>query len=164
MIAQRQVHDAALARRHGRKFVGRARLADSLRGHVGGQPKFFQPHGALIHAIEADLSRVRCRAGEASRGPAIRWRAAIRRLVPAAEGNRARQSSTRISGLSQSRSSVSGGSTVMRYFRRKPPWVTTPRRSSLIFFAAAILSGMDIGKLLAPSSWPSAQSVRTRSS
>src|SRR5271170_1015930 len=62
-------------------------------------------------------------------------------------------SSTRISGRSQLRSSGSGGSTVIRYLRRRPPWVTIPCSSSLIFFAAAILSGMGIKKLLAFSSW-----------
>src|SRR4029077_6849817 len=52
--------------------------------------------------------------------------------------------STRISGRSQSRSSGKGGSTVIRYFRRRPAFATTPRRNSLILFAAAILSGIGI--------------------
>src|SRR5579871_101227 len=55
--------------------------------------------------------------------------------------------STRISGRSQSRSSGSGGSTVILYFRRRPPCFTMPVKNSLILLAAAILSGIGIRNL-----------------
>ena len=55
LIAQRQVHDAAFARRHGREFVGDARLAHSLRSDGGRHAQLLQPHGAVIHAIEANF-------------------------------------------------------------------------------------------------------------
>src|SRR5882724_8495558 len=54
------------------------------------------------------------------------------------------ENSTRISGFSQSRLSARGGSTVMRYFSRKPPRVTIPPNNSLILLAAPTLSGIDM--------------------
>src|SRR5580693_7572834 len=65
------------------------------------------------------------------------------------KGESGPESSTKISGRSQSRSWVIGGSTVIRYLRWRPPWVTTPRRSASIFLAAAILSGMGMIELSA---------------
>src|SRR5436190_6279453 len=47
--------------------------------------------------------------------------------------------STRISGRSQSRSSETGGSTVMRYFTLSPASFTMPPRKVLSWFADSIL-------------------------
>ena len=54
-VAQGQVDDAALARRHGAEVVRSPSLADFLGGDVGCGAQFLNAHGAAILAVEADF-------------------------------------------------------------------------------------------------------------
>jgi hypothetical protein len=54
-VAQGQVDDAALARRHRAEVVRSPSLADFLGGDVGCGAQFLNAHGAPILAVEADL-------------------------------------------------------------------------------------------------------------
>src|SRR5579863_4108510 len=55
LIAQGQVNNAPLARRHGRKVEGRAGLANFLGRNAGGHAEFLHADGALVLAIKRNL-------------------------------------------------------------------------------------------------------------
>ena len=55
LITQSKVQDAAFARRHRGKLIGRAGLAHFVGGHARGEAEFLEAGFAVSHAIKADF-------------------------------------------------------------------------------------------------------------